>query len=49
MTQSKKDTTRQVSVNWNGLKTFLGWEGTVEELKRARLDPAVPAIQKNEK
>ncbi len=49
MTQSKKDTTRQVLVNWNGLKTFLGWEGTVDELKRARLDLPVPTTQKNEK
>jgi hypothetical protein len=49
MTQSKRDTARQVSVNWNGLKIFLGWEGTVDELKRARLDLPVPNVQKNEK
>lgn len=46
MTQSKRDTAKQVSVNWTGLKTFLGWEGSVDDLKRAPLDPPAPAAPK---
>ncbi|TSC83932.1 MAG: hypothetical protein G01um101413_735 [Parcubacteria group bacterium Gr01-1014_13] len=31
-------TTKIVSVNLQGIKKFLGWKGTVEELKRHKLD-----------
>lgn len=30
-------TTKAVSINWEGLKQYLGWEGTIEELKRRKL------------
>jgi hypothetical protein len=49
MTQSKKDPARQIFVNWQGLKTFLGWTGTVEELKRVRLDLPAPVTPKGDK
>ena len=26
-----------VRINWEGLARFLGWYGTIEELKRAKL------------
>ena len=37
---SKKDTptTTEVSVNWDGLKRFLGWQGSIADLKKMRLD-----------
>ena len=37
---NKKDipTTTEVSVNWEGLKRFLGWQGTTTELKKVELD-----------
>jgi hypothetical protein len=37
---TKKDapTTAEVSVNWEGLKRFLGWQGSIAELKRVQLD-----------
>lgn len=31
-------TTTEVAVNWEGLKRFMGWEGTITELKRVELD-----------
>ncbi len=31
-------TTKVVSVNWPGLKRFLGWQGTTEDLKKTKLD-----------
>ena len=39
----KKATTKIVSVNWEGLKRFLGWQGSIAELKRLQLDRATPA------
>lgn len=30
--------TSEVSVNWEGLKRFLGWQGSVDDLKRVELD-----------
>ena len=41
----KKDapSTTEVSVNWEGLKRFLGWEGSIDELKKLELDQPVPA------
>ena len=37
--RNKKDSsTAEVSVNWEGLKRFLGWEGSITELKRIQLD-----------
>ena len=44
--ENKKDvpTTTEVTVNWNGLARFLGWERSVDELKRVALDaPNAPA------
>lgn len=37
---NKKDapTTAEVSVNWEGLKRFLGWQGSIADLKRVQLD-----------
>lgn len=46
---NKKDvsTTAEVSVNWEGLKRFLGWQGSITELKRVQLDrPEVTAQPK---
>ena len=46
---NKKDapTTAEVSVNWEGLKRFLGWQGSITELKRVELDrPEVTAQPK---
>lgn len=36
----KKDTptTAEVLVNWEGLKRFLGWEGSISELKKVDLE-----------
>jgi hypothetical protein len=31
-------TTTEVSVNWEGLKRFIGWQGTIAELKKIELD-----------
>ena len=31
-------TTTEVSVNWEGLKRFLGWHGSIDELKKTELD-----------
>lgn len=28
----------EVSVNWRGLAQFLGWKGSIDELKRVELD-----------
>jgi hypothetical protein len=41
----KKDTptTTEVSVNWEGLKRFLGWQGSITELKKVELDHPVVA------
>jgi hypothetical protein len=38
--RDKKDvpTTTEVTVNWNGLKRFLGWQGSIHELKRVELE-----------
>lgn len=38
--RDKKDvpTTTEVSVNWNGLKRFLGWQGSIHDLKRIELE-----------
>lgn len=36
-------TTTEVSVNWEGLKRFLGWPGTIDELKKLELDHPVVA------
>lgn len=33
--------TGEVSVNWEGLKRFLGWQGSINELKRVELDRPV--------
>ena len=33
-----RPTTAEVSVNWDGLVRFLGWQGTIPELKRVELD-----------
>jgi len=37
---NKKDApvTAEVSVNWEGLKRFLGWQGSITALKRVELD-----------
>jgi hypothetical protein len=37
---AKKDvpTTTEVSVNWEGLKRFLNWRGSITELKKVELD-----------
>lgn len=35
--ETKKPTTLIVEVNWEGLKRFLGWKGTIEDLKRLEL------------
>ena len=37
---NKKDTptTTEVSVNWEGLKRFMGWQGSINELKKVELD-----------
>jgi hypothetical protein len=44
---NKKDapTTTEVSVNWEGLKRFLGWQGSISELKQVELDRPVLATQ----
>ncbi|MGE0397105.1 MAG: hypothetical protein AB7T06_10330 [Kofleriaceae bacterium] len=38
--ETKKDvpTTTEVTVNWNGLARFLGWQRSVDELKRIELE-----------
>lgn len=38
--KAKKDvpTTTEVTVNWNGLARFLGWNRSVDELKRVELE-----------
>jgi hypothetical protein len=38
-------TTAEVSVNWEGLKRFLGWQGSITELKRVELDRAEALTQ----
>jgi hypothetical protein len=40
MSERKKDapTTNEVSVNWEGLARFLGWQGSISDLKRVELD-----------
>jgi hypothetical protein len=41
---SAKKSTTVVSVNWEGLKRFLGWEGSISDLKQVELDrPAIAA------
>lgn len=36
-------TTVEVSVNWEGLKRFMRWEGSIAELKKLELEqPDVP-------
>lgn len=29
-------------MNWEGLKRFLGWQGSISELKQVELDHPVP-------
>jgi hypothetical protein len=43
--QNKKDvpTTTEVTVNWNGLARFLGWQRSVDELKRIELESPMDA------
>lgn len=43
---NKRDvpTTAEVSVNWEGLKRFLGWQGSIADLKKIELDRS-PAEQ----
>lgn len=38
--KNKKDvpTITEVTVNWNGLARFLGWQRSVDELKRVDLE-----------
>lgn len=43
--KSKVPTTTEVSVNWNGLMRYLGWQGSVDELKRVELDQPKSAIE----
>ena len=31
-------TTTEVEVNWEGLKRFLGWQGSITDLKKVELD-----------
>jgi hypothetical protein len=38
-------TTTEVSVNWEGLKRFLGWQGSITELKQVELDRPEVASQ----
>lgn len=40
MSGNKKDTptTTEVAVNWEGLKRFMGWQGSITDLKRVELD-----------
>jgi hypothetical protein len=42
----KKDapTTTEVSVNWEGLKRFMGWQGSINELKKVQLDEPIAAL-----
>jgi len=42
---NKKDvpTTTEVTVNWNGLARFLGWQRSVDELKRVELESPTEA------
>lgn len=35
--------TAEVSVNWEGLKRFMGWQGSINELKKVELDQPAPA------
>ena len=35
--EADKPTTKVVSINWEGLKRFLGWKGATEDLKRRKL------------
>ena len=39
-TKKNAPTTAEVSLNWDGLMRFLGWQGSVAELKRVELDRA---------
>lgn len=43
--ERKKDvpTTTEVTVNWNGLARFLGWQRSVDELKRVQLESPTEA------
>lgn len=36
-------TTTEVTVNWNGLARFLGWNRSVDELKRVELESPTEA------
>jgi hypothetical protein len=40
-------TVAEVSVNWSGLARFLGWEGSISDLKRVELDPPAPIVAEN--
>jgi hypothetical protein len=44
---NKKDvpTALEVTVNWEGLKRFLGWTGSISELKQVKLDGPPLAVQ----
>ena len=35
--KTNKPTAKIVLINWEGLKRFLGWKGTIEELKLVKL------------
>ncbi len=37
----KVPTTTEVSVNWDGLKRFLGWQGSIADLKKVDLERPV--------
>ena len=38
VTKKLTPTTSEVSVNWEGLKRFLGWQGSLTDLKKVKLD-----------
>lgn len=44
MSENKKQdppASTEVEVNWEGLKRFLGWEGSIKDLKKVELDQPV--------
>ena len=51
MSQTKKPaapTTTEVEVNWEGLKRFLGWQGSINDLKKIELDqPTEPSARRS--
>lgn len=40
----KAPTTTEVSVNWEGLKRFMGWQGSINELKKLELDQPLAGV-----